>query len=142
MRAQLVSFGNYLLKTYGVNVHSTDGSNQPLYQREVSHADLENWEHENPQLEDGGVPFKAHTKYPSRYALDEKVKVFLMPEGAEDFPGFTGIITAIHFTNGKVKYDVEIKFYGDHSTRIYNLDSILIQDLDFGKPKEVDGNKV
>lgn len=39
----LVSFGNYLLSRYGVQVKSTDGSNQDLYQRQVSDADLSNW---------------------------------------------------------------------------------------------------
>lgn len=130
MKTDLVSFGNYLLKTYNVNVHSTDGYNAPLYTRQVSDADLKNWEGENPQLNGGGTPFKAHTSYPSRYELGEKVKIFIMPEGEETFPGFTGIITAVHFTQSKVKYDVEIKFYGDYSTRIYNLDSILVKDID------------
>lgn len=87
----------------------------------------------------GGVPFKEHTNYPSRYSIGEKVKIFLMPEGAESFPGFTGFITAVHFTAGKVRYDVEIKFYGEHSTRIYNLDSVLVRDIEYGSvPQDKD----
>jgi hypothetical protein len=133
MKSHLVSFGNYLLKQYNVMVHSTDGTNQPLFQREVSDADIANWEHENPDLEDGGVPFKAHTDYPSRYKIGEKVKVFLMPEGEETFPGINATIIAVHFTLSKVKYDVEFNFAGGHSTRMYNIDSILVKDLDYGK---------
>jgi len=133
MKAELVSFGNHLLKTYGVQVYSTDGNNTPLYLREVSDADIANWEHENSDGNNGGFPFKAHTDYPSRYAIGEKVKVFLMPEGEETFPGFNATVIAVHFTISKVKYDLELKFYGDHVTRIYNVDSILVKDLDYGK---------
>lgn len=129
MRTQLVSFGNYLLKEYGVQVHSTDGSNQPMYQREVSDADISNWEHANPDMEDGGYPFKAHTAFPSRYAIGDKVKLFLMPEGEESFPGINAEITAVHFTISKVKYDVEVRFHGDYTTRLYNIDSILVGDI-------------
>ena len=43
---QLVSFGNFLLKTYGVQVHSTDGKNLPVYQRQVTDADFCNWKNE------------------------------------------------------------------------------------------------
>jgi len=134
MKAELVSFGNHLFKTYNVQVHSSDGNNAPLYQREVSDADLANWEDENrDMLSSGGVPFKAHTTYSSRYAIGEKVKVFLMPEGEETFPGFNATVIAVHFTISKVKYDLEIRFYGEHVTRIYNVDSILVKDLDYGK---------
>jgi hypothetical protein len=140
MKAQLVSFGNYLFARYNVKVHSTDGNNTPLYDRQVTDADLANWEHENQHFEGGGVPFKAHTEYPSRYEIGEKVKLFLMPEGEESFPGINARIIAVHFTTGKVKYDVEIKFHGEHTTRLYNIDSILVQDFDYGK-EEIDGNK-
>jgi hypothetical protein len=141
MKAQLVSFGNYLFTRYNVKVHSTDGNNTPLYDRQVTDADLANWEHENQHFEGGGVPFKAHTDYLSRYEIGEKVKLFLMPEGEETFPGINARVTAVHFTTGKVKYDLEIKFYGDYSTRLYNIDSVLVKDFDYGK-EEVDGNKI
>lgn len=78
----------------------------------------------------GGVPERLHTLYPSRYEIGEKVKVFLMPEGEETFPGFNAVVTAVHFTISKVKYDLEIKFYGEHTSRIYNVDSILVKDAD------------
>lgn len=77
------SFGNYLLKRYGV------------------------------------------MEIPS-FALEENVKVFLMPEGEQPFPGFTAKVIAIHHYVGKTKYDLEIKLPGDFSTRIYNIDGVLI----------------
>lgn len=43
--AELVSFGNYLLKRYNVMVMSNDGSNEPIYQRQVTDADIKNWAH-------------------------------------------------------------------------------------------------
>jgi hypothetical protein len=42
----LVSFGNYIFKKYGVMVHSNDGENKPIYQRTVTHADICNWQQE------------------------------------------------------------------------------------------------
>lgn len=42
--ADLVSFGNFLLERYGVMVMTNDGTNTPAYQREVTHADLCNWQ--------------------------------------------------------------------------------------------------
>lgn len=119
---QLVSFGNFLLDVYGVMVYSNEGKNLPLYKREVSDADFCNWRTEN-------VPKESYTEYPSRYAIGDKVKVFLMPEGEESFPGFNATVKAVHFTNSKVKYDLEIKFSGDWTTRVYNIDSILVSDI-------------
>lgn len=133
MKAELVSFGNYLLQRYEVMEYSTDGKNTPLFLRQVCDADLSNWEYENPDLEDGGVPFKAHTDYASRYEIGEEVKVCLLPEGQESFPCFPATVIAVHFTVSKVKYDLEIRFYGDHKTRIYNIDSILVQDKTYGE---------
>lgn len=74
-----------------------------------------------------------NTLLPSAHQYGTKVKVFLMPEGEESFPGFTGVVTGVHFYRGKVKYDVEIKFYGEMSTRIYNVDSVLVHKNDIEK---------
>lgn len=120
----LISFGNYLLERYGVMVYSNDGTNVPLYQRQVDNADLCNWRDECNPKKDG------EALYPSRYSIGDKVKVFLMPEGEDRFPGFIAHVVAVHFTNSKVKYDLEVKFAGDFSTRIYNVDSILISDIE------------
>lgn len=118
MEQMLVSFGNYLFKRYGVQVYSTDGKNIPIYDREVCDADLANWKHENPQIK--------NTELPSRFVHGDRVKVFLMPEGVHDFPGFTAYVTGVHFYLGKVKYDLEMRFAGDFATRIYNIDSVLV----------------
>lgn len=122
MEAQLVSFGNYLLERYGVMVHSTDGKNEPIYSRQVCDADLCNWRDGNPEL-------NSHTYFPSLYKQGDKVKVFLMPEGEGEFPGFPATVTGIHFFTGKVKYDLELNFAGGWTSRIYNVDSILVSDL-------------
>jgi len=116
--SNVVSFGNFLLKRYGVMVHSNDGTNQPIFQREVNDADLSNWKEEI-----GGAVFA------SKHLIGDKVRVFLMPEGAESFPGFAGRIIAIHNYTSKIKYDVEIKFAGEFSTRIYNIDEVLVSEL-------------
>lgn len=44
IEAHVISFGNFLFKTYGVMVHSNDGENKPIYQRQVTHADVCNWQ--------------------------------------------------------------------------------------------------
>ena len=111
----LVLFGNYLLKRYGVMVHSSDGKNQPIYQREVCDADLCNWKDE----------IQSTTKSP-RFTHGDKVKVFLMPEGEDSFPGFTGSILVVHNYVGKIKYDIELRFAGGFSTRVYNIDEVLV----------------
>ncbi len=102
-------------------VYSNDGKNQPIYERQVHDADLRNWEHENPEFN--------HSTFPSRHNIGDMVKVFLMPHGEDTFPGFTGKIIAVHFTNSKVKYDVELIFAGDFTSRIYNIDSVLVQPI-------------
>lgn len=60
----------------------------------------------------------------SRFSIGEKVTVTLLPDG--NMISFEGCITAIHFTQSKVKYDVEVKFSEEESTRIYNIDSIRL----------------
>lgn len=71
-----------------------------------------------------------HSKLPSAHQVNDRVRVFLMPEGEESFPGFTAYIKGVHFYKGKVKYDLEIRFYGDMATRIYNIDSVLVMPYD------------
>lgn len=118
----LVSFGNYLFKRYGVMEYSNDGKNEPLFERMISDEDLCNWKASIPDDEQ-------QFEQLSKYKHGDKVKVFLMPEGEESFPGFTGRITGVHFFSGKVKYDLELKFYGDFSTRIYNIDEVLVSKI-------------
>lgn len=113
--ADLIRFGNFLFKTYGVMVHSSDGKNQPVYERGVTHADMCNWKDVNKPVFDG-----------ANFSHGDKVKVFLMPEGEDQFPGFNARILTVHHHVGKTKYDLEIRFAGDFSTRIYNVDETLI----------------
>lgn len=114
MENQLVSFGNYLLKKCKVRGYDVDG--EPCFEREVTDADILNWRDQ----------YQGKPETPSQHQVGDKVKVFLMPEGEESFPGFSANVLAVHFYNEKVKYDLEMKFYGDWSSRIYNVDSILI----------------
>jgi hypothetical protein len=121
MDKQLVSFGNYLLKEYGVMVHSSDGKNVPIYQREVSHADICNWKDEYLLVE-------KPVELPSQHQVGDKVLMCLMPEGHDEdsFPGIPAVVNAVHFYRGKVKYDLELRFIGGDSTRIYNIDSVFV----------------
>lgn len=71
---------------------------------------------------------KEALRLPSAHQHGDKVNLCLMPkdEKLTEFPPLPGIVTGIHFYPGKVKYDIEIDFYGEYSTRIYNVDSILV----------------
>lgn len=101
---------------YGVKVHSSDGKNTPIYPRQVTDADLCNWKDK----------FSFPIELPSQHKIGDKVKVCLMPQGEMSFPGILAYVVAVHFTISKVKYDVEVRFDGNYSTRIYNVDSILV----------------
>lgn len=107
--AQLVSFGNYLLFTYGVQVHSTDGKNIPVYQREVSHADFENWK-EN-QISPGGPISLGQPVWFRLWSAD-----------------IIGEVLSIHFHEGKTKYDLKLIGNNGETTRIYNVDSAYVVD--------------
>lgn len=117
--SHLVSFGNYLLKRYEVPVYSSDGKNAPIYQREVSHADMENWRHSMPADESPGVLL------PSRFKHNDPV--FFKFGNIE----ICATIHAVHFTISKVKYDLDL-FHADANgedyTRIYNVDSVYVVD--------------
>ena len=71
---------------------------------------------------------KEALRLPSQHQVGDEVVLCLMPkdETLEAFPALPGIITGVHFYTGKVKYDIEVEFYGDYSTRIYNVDSVLV----------------
>jgi hypothetical protein len=127
-KSHLVSFGNYLLKTYGVQIYSTDGRNVPIFQREVTDADMANWkEEEKPDT----------LTLPSQHQIGDPVVVYF---------GTSGVIKnckviKVHFTESKVLYDVEVKWrhaeYADKistgvdkqrelTDRLYNLDSAVV----------------
>lgn len=69
---------------------------------------------------------KPHTLLPSQHQIGDRVKVCLMPQGEMSFPGILAYVRAVHFTISKIKYDVEVMFDGNYSTRIYNIDSVLV----------------
>ena len=116
--SQLIRFGNFLFLTYGVMVHSSDGKNQPIYERMVTDADLCNWK----ELENSDATLCGKREF----TFGDSVKVFLMPEGESDFPGFNAKIISVHQLVGKCKYDVEITFAGGFKSRIYNVDEVLV----------------
>ncbi len=117
-KAQLISFGNSLLKTYGIRFHSSDGHNTPMEQCEVTDADFLNWR-EN-QISD-------RLLLPSRFNFGDRVVV--------SFGKFGTInnckVIKIHFTESKVFYDVEVKWESldgkeNYTDRLYNLDSCVV----------------
>lgn len=118
--AQLVSFGNFLLSTYNVQVYSNDGKNQPIYPRQVTDADFCNWK-ENNMVDE--------SKLPSQFQHGDKVGFVCMPDDPNltSFPPIPAEVLAVHFYTGKVKYDLELMFVDNQRSRIYNVDSILVQ---------------
>lgn len=147
-KSQLVSFGNHLFKTYGVQVHSTDGKNQPIYQREVSDADLANWKEEAPEkpiTPTYNLKFKPRDQWhqaksgplPSRFQNGDPVVVYLGTAGIIQ----NCVVIKVHFTESKVLYDVEVRWQHLESAdnvsagvdkerylfdRLYNLDSAVV----------------
>lgn len=115
-KSHLVAFGNYLLKTYGVQVHSSDGKNQPVYQREVTDADLSNWKED----------VKADGLLPSRFQHGDPVVVHFRKSGIIQ----NCKVIKIHFTESKVSYDLEVKWEGEdgdmYTDRLYNIDSAVV----------------
>lgn len=126
MSKQLVSFGNYLLKRYGVMEHSTDGKNTPLFQRQISDADLRNWKNSEKDIH-------ILNELPSRYQINDTVAIKFGAFRVEEAK-----VIMIHFTESKIFYDLEIKISfegtlehppGYTTTRIYKVDSNLVEDL-------------
>lgn len=109
---QLVSFGNYLLLTYGVQVHSTDGKNNPIYQREVCDADLCNWKEE---------------QISTTITLGQPVWFRLWSAD------IIGEVLSIHLHEGKTKYDLKLIGNNGETTRIYNVDSAYVVDRIVGR---------
>lgn len=122
-REQLRSFGNFLFQEYKVLECNSKG--EPIRQREISHADIENWMVVDPG-KDESLPL------PSRYKIGDKAKFFCMPDDPTytNFPGIPCEIIAIHFFPGKVKYDLDLLFVDNQRSRIYNVDSILVDSPD------------
>lgn len=118
---QLIEFGNYLFRRYDVQEYSTDGKNVPLFQRQVSDADFCNWKNEaNPDL----------CTLPSQFQHGDKA-IFESRTDVETAP-YIGIpceVIGIHFYPGKVKYDLDLLFNENKRSRIYNVDSVLVNPI-------------
>lgn len=110
--AQLVSFGNFLFSRYNVQVHSSDGKNTPIYQREVSDADLCNWK------VDSDIPDKI--TLPSAHQHDD----FVWLSFWETY--IASQVNAVHFYHDKVKYDLKVMGGNGEETRVYNVDSAFV----------------
>lgn len=120
---QLVSFGNYLLQKYNVQVYSTDGKNKQIYQREVDNADLSNWKYANLDL---------LSELPSQLQIGDDVCLNFEKSGKVN----NAKIIKVHFTDRKVLYDVEIECEYEETdinnmgikatTRLYNVDSCFV----------------
>lgn len=115
MEEQLVSFGNFLLKNYGVTFYDSRGFAAGI--RQISDADLRNWEHENNEF---------RNSLPSQHQHGDQVEVWFQGKPQEDVPAMTAKIRGVHFYGSKVKYDLEIPVYDEESTRIYNIDSCFV----------------
>jgi len=66
---------------------------------------------------------KEHTYYPSRYKIGEHVLVRFTPgeDVTANVPILKGIIRAIIFTTGKIRYSIMV----NHST-MHNIDSVCV----------------
>lgn len=59
---------------------------------------------------------------PSKFQIGVSVKLSLSKYKDD----FEAKILAVHFYEGKVKYDLEIPIEGETPTRIYNIDSVFV----------------
>lgn len=135
-KSHLISFGNYLLKTYGVRHFSSDGKNTPLETRQVSHADTEAWKDETPMdaVDLAGYPQikdrpadRPLAEYKANHAIGDPVILLFGTSGYIK----NCRITKVHFTGNNASYDVEVKwqFEGQsefYTNRIHNIDSIRV----------------
>jgi hypothetical protein len=66
---------------------------------------------------------------PTKHQLGDEVQLCLIPKSAkclEFFPGIPCTVHAVHITPGKVRYDLDLEFYGEYGTRVYNIDSVFV----------------
>ncbi len=117
---QLVGFGNFLLKRYNVQVYSNDGTNTPIYDRNVHHADIENWKHDNPEA-------AAQAVQQTMFQLDELVGL----SWYETMPTVPCRIHQVHISQYRTTYDLIIKT-GEkkgEEARCYNVDERFLSKL-------------
>lgn len=87
------------------------------------------------EIYDSQFKEKEHTNYPSRYKIGEHVLVRFTPgeDVSANVPILKGVIRAIIFTTGKIRYSVII----NHST-MHNIDSACVYDDPDGGFTELD----
>lgn len=120
--SSLVSFGNYLFDRYNVKVHSDEGFNVPLYNRQVSDADIQNWQ----------VGQQVQSKLPSAHQIGAKVQL----QFGDQATLADCEVIKVHFSDSKVLYDIEVtgdfppahkeQGYDKWHTRLYNVDSAFV----------------
>jgi len=98
-------------------VFSNDGKNTPLYNRQVTDADLNNWITETPNKE---------TWLPSQFKIGDNVLFSVNQVYGENPYPLRAEILAVHFYEGKVKYDLSIPVFDGPPTRVYNIDSCFV----------------
>lgn len=116
---QLVGFGNYLLKRYNVMVYSTDGTNTPVYGRQVTDADHVNWEGESEENT-------------AAFASGERVWCSLHQYNNHE-PLLKARVLGVHAYNNVIKYDLSLVDGGVEEreyTRIYNVEARFVQKAD------------
>lgn len=101
---QVVSFGNYLFQRYKVQVFSNDGDNQPIYDRQVTDADVANWK---DRIKDSDQLYQGDPAWFRLWGADVIAQIH-----------------AIHGYDGDTKkYDLILTGGNGETTRIYNVDS-------------------
>lgn len=67
-------------------------------------------------------------KLPSQHQIGDMVDLYLAVIGEDTTvdPPTPARVFGVHFYKGKVKYDLEITYYGGWSTRVYNVDGVLV----------------
>lgn len=65
-------------------------------------------------------------KLPSQHQIGDEVRVVFPTSQEEEVVACRAEVIAVHFYEGKVKYDTELKLSPSNSTRIYNVDSVFV----------------
>ena len=102
--ADVVSFGNYLFERYNVQVFSSDGKNTPIYQRQVTDADVCNWK---GRMKDSDVIHQGDAAWLRLWSADIIAQVHAIHEYGDE----------------TVKYDLILTGGNGETTRVYNVDS-------------------
>jgi hypothetical protein len=112
--ADLIRFGNFLFKSYGVTVNEdTAGNKLTPYQPSVTIEDMEMWKEIDKPIYDG-----------PRFSNGSQIIVSLVLE-SERVSTFPATILCTHHHPGKTKYDIEVALLMG-KTRMYNINESLL----------------